>query len=116
MQRITEPEGMTVGQLYMFEVNDTLERGYCTAIYETKVRFKIRTREEQVVIPFRDMNTQKPSFISTYDANIYKRYKILLEQQAKERHELLNGKPIILDKIAKERTIINFIKMVMKRI
>ena len=115
MQRITSPEQMTVGQLYMFEVDDTLERGYCKAIYETKVKFKIRTREEYVVVNFKDINTQKQNFISTYDANVYKRYKILLEQQAKERHELLNGKQIILDKVVNERTIINFVKRLMKR-
>lgn len=116
MQRISEPEQMTVGQLYMFEVDGTLERGFCTAIYETKAKFKLRSRDEQVIVTFKDINTQKPNFISTYDANIYKRYKILLEQQAKERHELLNGKQIVLDKIVQERTIINFIKRLMKRV
>lgn len=108
-KKITKIEEMSIGRLYMYIYwNDEIRRGYCSKLEKDKVTFD---REghcyDDSISLYRD-GFEKD--IYEYDASIFRKYQRLLEQQKKEREDLLNGKPVVVTAVSKEKWYKKFLR------
>ena len=100
VEKIEKPQDFSIGQLYMYkEYGDKLLRGYCRKIEEeyvtiTDMRYSW-TSDKRLKIG--------EDVVYLYNSSLFNKYQKLLEQQEKERTELLEGKPIVVDEIVQKR-------------
>ena len=108
-KKITKIEEMSIGQLYMYvSYNYELCRGYCSKLEKEKVTFdRGRYCYDDSISLYRD-GFEKD--IYEYNASIFRKYQKLLEQQKKEREDLLNGKPVVVTAISKEKWYSRFLR------
>ena len=108
-KKITKIEEMSIGQLYMYiSWSDELRRGYCSKLEKEKVTFdRGKYCCDDSISLYRD-GFEKD--IYEYNANIFRKYQRLLEQQKKEREDLLNGKPVVVTAISKEKWYKRFLR------
>lgn len=112
MRRIEKVEEMSIGQLYMYKkaYSDRLNKGYCIKLEKDKATFTGTNRswdEDTVRL------SPKYSYSDTvyeYNSGIYRKYQKLLEQQEKEREDLLSGKPVVVTAISKEKWYKRFLR------
>ena len=107
-KKITKIEEMSIGQLYMYIYwNNELRRGYCSKLEKDKVTFDKGGCYDDSISLYRD-GFEKD--IYEYNAGIFRKYQKLLEQQKKEREDLLNGKPVVVSAISKEKWYSRFLR------
>lgn len=110
-ERIWEPSDLTINQLYMFlkYKGGTMERGYCKSITENNAEFDTGSHYNATICLNKNdrWNNEK---IYVYNASIFNKYNKLLEQQEKEREDLLLGKEVIIQDIANKKWYDRFLK------
>ena len=108
-KKITKIEEMSIGQLYMYiSWNYELRRGYCSKLEKGKVTF-----DQGGYCCDDSISLYRDGFekdIYEYNAGIFRKYQKLLEQQKKEREDLLNGKPVAVSAISKEKWYSRFLR------
>lgn len=119
VEKITKPEQLCIGQLYMFKERwgTNIKRGYCVKIFQDKAVFRNNNSyERDSEIPFVDCHypQKKYNYIAEYNPRVYHRYKKLLEQQEEERFKLLNGDFVLIAEIGKEKWYKRFLRKVKK--
>ena len=109
-KRIKKLEDFSIGQLYMYRESyiESLNKGYCIRITKTSVTFdRIGSVLDDTINLYRD---ELDGDVYEYNANIFRKYQKLLEQQKKEREDLLNGKQVVVDVISKEKWYKRFLR------
>ena len=108
-KKITKIEEMSIGQLYMYiSWNYELRRGYCSKLEKGKVTF-----DREGYCCDDSISLYRGEFekdIYEYNASIFRKYQKLLEQQKKEREDLLSGKPVVVTAISKEKWYKQFLR------
>lgn len=108
-KKITKIEEMSIGQLYMYvSWSYELRRGYCSKLEKEKVTFDRGGYCCDDSISLCRDGFEKD--IYEYNASIFRKYQKLLEQQKKEREDLLNGKPVVVTAISKEKWFKRFLR------
>ena len=103
--RITKPEQLTVGRLYLYLQYDKLKRGYCKAITHNNVTFTDYNWLYDDEINFISSHYPKTeyAFIAEYSATLFYKYAKLLKRQEKERQSMLRGDYIEIDEETKTK-------------
>lgn len=108
---ITQPQELCIGQLYMYEKYNGLERGICIRIFQDKVSFE---RKGGYVddVRYRKYLSDDGEFtyIAEYNARVFNRYNKLIKQHKKELKECLNGKPVYVEEISKKKWYERFLR------
>lgn len=101
---------MSIGQLYMYKVsyNDSLRRGYCSRLTRDKVAFDRGgyLYDDTINMSLKELDGE----VYEYNARIYHKYQKLLEQQKKEREDLLSGKSVVVEAVNKEKWYKRFLR------
>ena len=105
---------MSIGQLYMYQQYDgNLKRGFCKRLEEpNKVifsRFDGGYSDTVDIAMYENKLFSYDEKIYVYNAYIFMKYNKLLEQQKQERHDLLNGKSVIVGNISNKKWYERFI-------
>lgn len=105
ISRITKPDQLVVGRLYLYLQYGKLKRGYCKAITHNNVTFTDNTWLYDDDVNFISSHYPKTeySFIAEYSASLYYKYDKLLKRQEKERQSLLKGEYIEVDEEVKTK-------------
>lgn len=93
INRITRPEDLRIGQLYMYRKYGELYCGFCKRIEETRVVFKDKNDFKDEVDFIEDYYPEeKLTYIAEYNARIFRKYQKLQKQHEKELEDCLKGK------------------------
>lgn len=105
IKKITKPEDMCIGQLYMYLNYNRLERGFCVKIEEKSATFKKKESHYDDTIYFIKSSWGKTeyNYIAEYNARIYYKYQKLKRQHEKECEDCLNGNYVYIGEISKEK-------------
>lgn len=111
-QRIYDTTDLSIGQLYMYgsKFNTSLRRGICIKITEDTAEFREynHTYSDKLHFHNSSYNTDR---VYVYNASIFNKYNKLLEQQQKERDNLLLGKDeIVVQEIADKKWYDRFLR------
>lgn len=104
IKKITKPQDMCIGQLYMYLYYGKLKRGFCKKIEENEVSFRV---DDYLTNTMTYIETRYPeikyNYIAEYNAKIYNKYLKLQERHKKECEDCLNGKYVYTRKTPKEK-------------
>lgn len=110
-QRIYDTTDLSIGQLYMYgsKFNTSLKRGICIKITEDTAEFRPYKHSYSDTVDFykSGYNTDR---VYVYNASIFNKYNKLLEQQQKERDNILLGKEVIVQEIADKKWYDRFLR------
>ena len=111
IKKITKPQDMCIGQLYMYLYYGKLKRGFCEKIEKASATFRFDSYLTDTVT-FIEMAYPEPkhNYIAEYNARIYNKYKKLQEQHEKECEDCLNGNYVYVKEISKQKWYNKFFK------
>lgn len=116
VKKITKPQDMCVGQLYMYLSYGRLKRGFCEKIEKTSATFRFEGYlSDTITFIESDYREVKYNYIAEYNARIYDKYQKLKKQHEKECEDCLNGDYVYIKEILKEKWYNRFLRKKKKK-